>query len=119
MTTSDATIAVLIELMAGLGPVKARRMFGGAGLFADGVMFALVIDDVLYLKVDAESRAAFVAVGSRPFTYEGKGGKIEVSYWQAPERLLDDPEEMSAWAARALAIARRAAAAKSKSPRRR
>jgi DNA transformation protein and related proteins len=114
MSASPGFIELLKDTMRGLGPVSVRRMFGGAGVYADGVMFALVADDTLYLKADATSRVAFEAEGLQPFGYEGRNKRIDLPYWRAPERLLDDPDEMAEWARRALAVARRAAAAKPK-----
>lgn len=92
----------LKEQMAGLGPVALRRMFGGAGVFLDGLMFALVVDDVLYLKADEPGRAAFEAEGLAPFSYATKNGEHTLtSYWRAPERCLDDPDDMTLWCRRA------------------
>jgi DNA transformation protein len=78
------------------------------------MMFGLVADDTLYLKADAETKAAFEAEGLGPYGYGGKGKRIDLPYWRAPERLLDDPDEMVEWARIALGAARRAAAAKPK-----
>ncbi len=101
------------EQLAVVGPVRVRRMFGGAGVFLDGVMFALVADEVLYLKADETTRQSFEAAGLKPFTYQAKGGKRAVmSYWQAPEAVFDDPDEMRAWASQAVAVAMAAAAKK-------
>lgn len=113
MTASEAYLEFLKECLRDLGSVRAKRMFGGAGVFADGVMFGLVIDDTLYLKADAETQPAFEAEGLAPFSYSRSGRAVALSYWRAPERLLDDGEEMRAWASRALSVARRSA-----SPRR-
>lgn len=108
----------LLEQLAPLGPVTVRRMFGGAGLFLDGVMFGLIADDVLFFKVDAASRADFEAEGLGPFTYEKSTGQaVMMSYWRAPERLLDEDDEMRAWALKAIAAARRGARAKADAPR--
>jgi DNA transformation protein and related proteins len=112
MTTSEAFLDFLRDALAGLGPVVVRRMFGGAGISCDGVMFALVADNTLYLKADAESRAAFEAEGLGPFVYEGRGKPVAMSYWRAPERLLDESDELLAWARTALAVAHREATAK-------
>ena len=100
------------ELFAQFGPVTVRRMFGGAGLFAEGLMFGLVFDGAIYLKVDGESIPGFEREGSRPFTYTrgksaGRGREASLPYWRLPERLYDDPEELAAWAAHAFAIAER------------
>jgi DNA transformation protein len=114
MTASKGFVEFLQDQLRSVGPVAIRRMFGGAGVFADGVMFALVADDTLYFKADDATRADFEAEDMPVFSYETKDGrKSLVSYWRAPERLFDDPEEMQAWASKALGVARRAAAAKS------
>ena len=103
----------LAEQMAGFGAVNIRGMFGGLGIFHDGLMFALVVDDVLYFKTDAEGRKAFEAEGLGPFTYATKSGKRTLtSYWRSPERCLDDPEEMTLWCRKAFDVALRAAKSK-------
>lgn len=111
MAGRDALAETLLELLAPLGPVQVRRMFGGSGIFLDGLMFGLVADDVLYLKADAETIADFEAEGLEPFRYGRSDGRVTVmSYWQAPERLLDEADEMVIWARKAVSVARRAAA---------
>lgn len=98
------------EQLAVIGPVQVRSMFGGAGIFLDGMMFALIADDVLYFKADERTRAPFEAEGLQPFTYETKSGRRSImAYWQAPERLFEDPDAMRAWAGMALQVAREAA----------
>ncbi len=97
------------DQLDGVGPVTIRGMFGGAGIYAEGVMFALIADETLYFKADKQTEPDFVAAGSEPFTYEGKGKPVRMSYWRAPESLFDDPDEMTAWARKALAVAHRAA----------
>jgi DNA transformation protein len=104
----DAATAQALELLADFGPVTSRRMFGGAGLYLDGVMFALIADEVLHLKADADLAAALAAEGSVPFVYAGKRKPVTMSYWRLPEAALDDPEAACAWAARALTVARAA-----------
>src|SRR5690242_2011139 len=87
-------------------------MFGGAGIYAEGVMFGLLVDGVIYLKTDADSLARFKREGCGPFTYETKRGERSLkSYWRLPDRLYDEPEELADWARAALAAARRAATA--------
>ena len=101
----------IVEQMADFGPTAARPMFGGVGLYRDGVMFALIFDDTLYLKADDTTRAEFEAEGLAPFTYSGKKGRNTImSYWRAPERCLDDPGEMAEWCRKAHGAALRAAA---------
>ncbi len=114
MSASEGFVELLKDSMRGLGPVSVRRMFGGAGIYADGVMFGLIADDTLYLKADEKTKRDFEAEGLGPFVYEGGGRTIAMSYWGIPERLLDDPDEMVAWARTAFGVAQRAAAAKPK-----
>jgi DNA transformation protein len=99
----------LKDQLASFGPVTIKRMFGGAGLYREGVMFGLVDGENLYLKADERTREAFEAEGLLPFSYRTKHGTNTLtSYWRAPERCFDDPDEMAAWAERAWAAALRA-----------
>jgi DNA transformation protein len=98
----------VLDLLGGWGGVSARRMFGGYGLYRQGLMFALVAEDVLYFKVDDQNRAAFKAAGMGPFTYEGKNKPVEMSYYESPPELFDDGEAMTDWAKLAFAVALRA-----------
>lgn len=102
----------IVELFAPFGRVTIRRMFGGAGLFCEGLMFGLVFDGAIFLRVDDASIPDFVREGSVPFVYtraksRGRIGRHSLSYWRLPERLYDDPEELVSWARRAFAIAQR------------
>jgi len=99
----------LLDLLEPLGPVSARRMFGGYGIYLEGLMFALVADDTLYLKVDEHSRGAFQAAGLEPFRYSKKGKTYQMSYHAAPEDALEDAELMREWARKAVDAAMRAA----------
>jgi DNA transformation protein and related proteins len=100
------------DLFAPFGPVTVKRMFGGAGIWSEGLMFALVFDGAIFLKVDETSIPDFKREGSRPFVYTrakspGRVGRASLAFWRLPERLYDDPEELAVWAGRALAIAKR------------
>jgi DNA transformation protein and related proteins len=111
------------ELFAAFGPVEVRRLFGGAGLYVDGVMFAIVARGVIYLKTDANNAPAFERERLEPFTYATKTGRRGVmSYRRMPDRLYDDPEELAVWARAATAAASGSGAAKArqkaKAPRR-
>ncbi|BBI98515.1 transcriptional regulator [Ferrigenium kumadai] len=102
----------VVELMAGWAAVSARRMFGGFGLYREGLMFALIAEDQLYFKTDAHNVAQFERAGSRPFVYESKVRTVQMSYWSAPEACLESPAEMREWCQSAYAAALRAHAAK-------
>lgn len=102
MPVSSEFLEFLTEQMAGFGPVSVRRMFGGAGLYRDGVMFGLVVDDVLYLKADDDSRGEFEAEALPAFSYQTSDGRNTImSFMRAPERCLDNAEEMADWCRRA------------------
>ena len=98
----------IAELFAAFGPVRCRRMFGGTGIYAGDLMFALEIRGDVYLKADERTRDAFVREGCAPFKFTQRGRDVATSYWRLPERLLDDPDELAAWAKVALEAARRA-----------
>ena len=98
----------VLEVLRPWRPVHARRMFGGHGIYHAGVMFALVADGQLYLKVDDESRADFVAAGLGPFVYEAKRRRVALSYHRAPDAMLDEPELAHEWAERGWQAALRA-----------
>jgi DNA transformation protein len=121
MVASDSFAEFLREQLAPLGRLTMRRMFGKTGVFCDGVMFAMVTDDTLYLRVDDDNRAVFKEAESvPPLNYEKQGRTIDLSFWRAPERLLDEPDELVTWARAALAAARRVAATRERTaPRRR
>lgn len=97
------------DVLAGFGPVTIRKMFGGHGVFRDGLMFALEADGEIYLKADDTSEPAFAEAGSRPFVYASKGRGVTMRYWRTPEAALDDPDVMAAWAREAYRAARAAA----------
>lgn len=109
MTTDRDFINYLLELLAPLDGVSAKRMFGGYGLFRDGLMFGLVADDTLYFKVDEQSVARFTERALEPFTYSKAGQPMQMSYYCAPEETMDSSDEMCDWARLASAAARRAA----------
>jgi DNA transformation protein len=87
-------------------------MFGGHGIYADGVIFALETGGVVYLKTDAETQAAFVTAGSAPFAYGPEPQRVITSYWRMPDEAFEDPDVLVQWTGLARAAARRFAAAK-------
>ena len=103
-------VAHVRDLLHDWGPVGARRMFGGVGLYRGGVMFGLIFDDTLYFKVDDENRADYEKEGMPPFLYDRQAKTVALSYYAVPPALLDDGEALASWAEKALAAARRRAA---------
>jgi DNA transformation protein len=111
MVASDSFAEFLCEQLAPLGPLTMRRMFGKTGVFCDGLMLGMVTDNTLYFRVDDDNRTAFAEAASfPPLNYEKKGSTIDLSFWRAPDRLFDEPDELVRWAQIALAAARRVAA---------
>ena len=96
----------LVDLLGAFGPVQAKRMFGGYGIYRDGLMFGLVADDILYLKVDEQSRPAYQARDLPAFCYLRQGKRVEIrSYRQAPPEALEDPDLLLDWAGKAFQAA--------------
>ncbi|SER45558.1 TfoX/Sxy family protein [Rhizobium sp. NFR03] len=99
------------DLFSGLGPVTIKRMFGGKGVYRNGLIVAIDLNSELMLKADRESAPLFEAAGARQWSYEGKAGKrpVFMPYWSIPDAALDDPEEMTRWAKLAYEAAMRSA----------
>jgi DNA transformation protein and related proteins len=111
MSASESFAEFLREQFAPLGRVTMRRMFGKTGVFCDSFMLAMVRDNTLYFRVDDGNRAAFrEAEAFPPLDYAKQGAAIDLSFWRAPERLFDEPDEFVAWAREALGAAQRVAA---------
>lgn len=100
------------ELLSSVGTVVPRRMFGGYGLYCDAVMFALIADDVLYLKTDAGNRPEFERAGCSPFVYGAAAKRTVMSYYRAPDEVLESRDLATPWARSAFAAALRARAAR-------
>lgn len=96
-----------LELLSSLGAVQPKRMFGGWGLYLDGVMFALIANEELYLKVDETALPQWQAAGGHPFVYEARRRRVSLSYWTAPAEALESPALMRPWARLALEAALR------------
>jgi DNA transformation protein and related proteins len=113
MAGSSEFVSHLLDLLAPIGGVTARRMFGGWGFYHGGKMFALVAFDTFYVKVDDVSQADFVALGLKPFVYETGGGKRSVmAYHTVPADALDSSTMLCEWAEKGIAAAERAASKK-------
>ena len=119
MKRTSEFVESLNEVFEQFGPVRAKRMFGGYGLYHDDLMFGLVADDVLYLKADEETAALFAGRGLTPFEYEKQGKVQKMSYYLAPDEIFDDPESAREWAVRAFEAALRGRKPKPESKNRR
>ena len=108
MAVSDEFADYVIDQLSAWGNVSVRRMFGGAGLYCEGVMFGLIADDVAYLKVDDSNRKEFVKAGASPFNpYPDKVKTTVMSYYEIPADVLEDRDDLAVWAERSLAIAKK------------
>lgn len=116
MAVSKSFLARALELLEPLGKVAARAMFGGHGLYLDGVMFGLLDDDELYLRTDAQNVERFKAAGCRPWVYPSPKGPMVTQYYRPPDDAFEDPEAMLPWARLGLEAARAKAAAKKAKP---
>jgi len=105
---------VIDQLSRAVPEIRARSMFGGVGVYAGELFFALLADDTLYFKVDDSNRADFERQGMGPFQPYGEGGEV-MQYYQVPADLLEDPAALRPWAEKSIAVA----AKKSKRARRR
>ncbi len=108
-----------LELLQPLGQTRARRMFGGHGLYVDDLFIAIIAYDRLYLKADTQTRAAFAAAGGEPFAYDAGGRKVTLAYWTVPADAMESPALMQPWARLAMEAALRARADKPVAARRR
>ncbi|PJZ48830.1 TfoX/Sxy family protein [Leptospira saintgironsiae] len=97
------------------GPLSYKNMFGGFGVYSGSQIFAMVIKDRLYFRVGQSNQAEYETAGMAPFTYAGKDGKlVRVSYWEVPEEILEDDEDLVFWFRKSLAEANKAASLKKK-----
>ena len=113
---SNEFVDYVVELMAEWATVAARRMFGGYGLYREGLMFGLIVEDELFLKADANNAMQFERAGSQPFVYQSRDRTVQLSYWSAPADSLDSPAEMAVWCRSAYGAALRAQTAKAAKP---
>ena len=104
MAVSDEFLGYVLDQLSTWAEVRAKRMFGGAGLYRRGYMFVLIADDVVYLKVGSPNRDDFEKAGSRPFQpYPNR--KTTMPYWALPEEVLEDRDELARWAEKAYTVA--------------
>ena len=112
MSARDEYAEHLRDLLRPLGAIRLRRMFGGHGIYADGLFFAVILGEQLYVKVDAVSRPVFEAAGLEEWIYEKHGRPVHMNYFRPPEDIFDDEDALVLWGRRALAAAQRARAPK-------
>jgi DNA transformation protein len=107
MPVTDSFVAFVLEQLDSLGPITPKRMFGGVGLYAGDLFFALVSRDVLYLKGDDDTRAPREAAGARPFQPfpDRPRGTGKMQYYSVPAAILEDGDALIAWAKEAVSIA--------------
>jgi DNA transformation protein len=117
MEVQNEFITYLLELLEPLGPVKAKAMFGGFGIYLDDIMFGLVTQNIFYLKVDDQNRSDFESRGLKPFTYIRKGKEYTMSYYKIPNEAIDNIDELCKWAEKAYEVAVRSAKSKHKKKR--
>lgn len=111
MALSREFVDYVLEQLERLGGVSYRRMFGGGGLYRDGLFFGVLVDDTLYLKTDAENRPDYQAVGAQPFNPRPQHSS-ELTYFSVPIDVIEQPDELAEWARKALAAAARKPAAR-------
>lgn len=109
----------VLEQMAEIPGIGKRAMFGGFGIYRDGLMFALVADEQLYFKANDHLADDFTALGLQPLMYESKGKAVSLGYYQAPEAVFEESDQMREWSDKAYQCALRAAMAKYRKPPRR
>lgn len=108
----------LVDQLTPLGEARGRRMFGGYGVYLDGLIIGLIAFDMFYLKVDDRNRPDFEAAGSTPFSYDTKNGTNTITaYWEVPADVLEDSDQLRAWALKSLAVSRRAGANSTRKPK--
>jgi DNA transformation protein len=118
MPAPSALLEHLLDQLAPIGQPQGRAMFGGHGLYLDGLFIGIIADETLYLKADELSQPAFQAAGMAPFTYSSRGRQVALSFWEAPADVIEDPQELWRWASEAVRAAGRARAEKLRRPRR-
>ena len=111
MTVSSDFLAYVLEQLAGLAGLSARRMFGGVGLYCEELFFGLIDNDTLYLRVNDDNRADYTARGMSQFRPYADRPELSMSYYEAPADVLEDPAQLVSWARRSVAVAMAAAAA--------
>ncbi len=107
MAKNDFHDYVMQDVLGRIRGVSSRAMFGGHGIYKDGVVFAIIADGELYFKVDDSNRKDYEAAGSKPFAYSAKDRKlVTMSYWEVPASVMEDPDEVASWVERSVKVSR-------------
>ncbi len=104
MSVTESYLAYVLEQLEYMGAITARKMFGGAGIYKDNIFFALIADDVLYFKANDTNRAEYETRGMEPFRPYGDDSFV-MSYYEVPEEILEDRDELHKWAGKAIQVA--------------
>jgi len=110
----DSYSKYVLERLSLIGPISTRVMFGGVGFYHQGIMFALIADGTLYMKVDSQNKSAYEDADMQPFTYQGKNKVVQMSYWELPSDVLESEDQIVPWLIASFQAAKRA---KVKSPK--
>ena len=116
MPVSEQYLDYVVDQLACIGPVTAKKMFGGVGLYRDGVFFGLIAGEVLYFKVDEENRGLYQSAGAKPFQPYGDES-YSMSYYEVPADVLEDSDQLREWARRSVAAAERKGASGKQKPK--
>jgi DNA transformation protein and related proteins len=107
MKTNDFVEYIVHDLLAQIDGINARAMFGGHGLYKDGIIFGVIMDGELYFKTNEKTKIKYEKYGSKPFTYsKGRTKSITMSYWKLPAEIMDDPDELKKWVVESCRISR-------------
>lgn len=88
---------VVHDLLAHIPDITSRAMFGGYGLYKDGFIFAIIVEDELYFKVDKSNQPDYERYGSQPFVYQGKNKPMTMAYWKLPAEIMENPDKLEQW----------------------
>lgn len=98
MSKQDPYVTYICEdVLADISGITSKRMFGGYGIYKDGIFFAIIADGQTYFKVDKTNQEQYELHGSKPFTYQNKNKTVALSYWLVPENVLEDRELIAEW----------------------
>lgn len=105
MKSSSGFVEYVIDQLSSLDNISYKRMFGGYGIYYNGVICAMIAEDTLYIKVGPHNKSDYEQAGSEPFSYiNGKGNRVQMSYWEVPLFVLEDPEILAIWVRKSVGV---------------